>query len=78
MYQKAGEWARCPDLKQGHFPGIPGRIAGSKSVQVKGWVAFATSAFGHRPAKPGEYFIINFTINKYLILQLFHLTHRLE
>ena len=28
-------------------------------MQVKGWVAFATSAVGHRPAKPGEITVIN-------------------
>jgi len=35
MYHKADESARCPDLKQSHFTGIQGKIAGSKSVQVK-------------------------------------------
>jgi len=39
MYQKAGKSACCPDLKQSHFPGIQGKISGSKSVQVKGGVA---------------------------------------
>ncbi len=54
MYHEAGILAFWPDVYQEDFPPNQAELSGSKSVRVKGRVAWCHPAGGHYPTKPGK------------------------
>ena len=54
IYHQPGISARWPNVKQPHFSENHDKSQGQKVCRLKaGWL-YATSAVGHRPAKPGD------------------------
>lgn len=54
MYHEAGILAFWLDVYQEDFPPNQAELSGSKSVRVKGRVAWCHPAGGHYPTKPGK------------------------